>query len=131
MSLAEVHRTRCHYHPHPRPRDDDRSPRSAEAISAILKAPISPSRRTFTPRASIETDPIEPGPVALSTPSMAKAGSARALHMFVVRPPIRRRIPGLENRTPTAVSIRLAIGSLARNHLQILTKTMPSSTFTG
>ena len=55
--------------------------RSAEAISAI-----SPSRRTVTPRASIDTEPTEAGPGAASTSSAAKAvgpgsqGSARGAH---------------------------------------------------
>ena len=69
-----IHRTRRHHYPHPRPRDVHRSPRSAEAISAIRNASISPSTRTVTSRASIETDPIGPGPFALSTSSAANAG---------------------------------------------------------
>ena len=47
----------------------------AQAVSTIRVAPMVSSRRTVTPRASIEADPIEPGTVALSTSCVAKAGS--------------------------------------------------------
>ncbi len=53
--------------PHRCSRGDHRSPRNADATSAIRQPPISPSRRTVTPRALIETDAIEAGPLALST----------------------------------------------------------------
>ena len=55
--LAKSHRTRSYHNLHPRPRDDHRSPRSAEATSAIRKPPMSRSRPTATPRASIDTAP--------------------------------------------------------------------------
>ena len=70
-------RRRRHHHPHPRPRHVHRSPRSAEAISATRDASISPSRRTVTSRASITTDPIGPGPVALSTSNVANPDRGR------------------------------------------------------
>ena len=85
---ASVHRTRGHHHPHPRPRHVHRSPRSAEAISAIRVASISPSRRTVIPRASITTDPIGPGPVAPSTSSGPKPAAAPARH-----PPVAPMTP--------------------------------------
>ena len=55
--LAKSHWTRSYHNLHPRPRDDHRSPRSAEATSAIRKPPMSRSRPTVTPRASIDTAP--------------------------------------------------------------------------
>ena len=67
-------RTRRHHDPQSRARDDHRSTLSKETISAIRPAPISPSRRTVTPRASIEPEPRS-GSGAASTSSVAKAGS--------------------------------------------------------
>ena len=77
MTLAKVHRPRRHHDPRPRARDDHRSALSAEAIAAIRPASMSPSKRTVTPRASIETEPSEPRPGsgARSTSAVANAGS--------------------------------------------------------
>ena len=58
VSFPEVDRPGRHHDPNAGTGNDHRIPRSAEAIAVIRAVLTSPSRRTVTPRTSIETEPI-------------------------------------------------------------------------
>ena len=75
MPLAKVHRTRRHHDPWRRTRNNHRRARSAAAISAIRKAPI--SRQGVPSRRAPRSTPNRPNPDPASPPPQARRKRAR------------------------------------------------------